>query len=433
VLAEFLGKAAGYLHDRGRTVVFWGEYPLKPSDVEALPAYLVNGETNGREFNAAFKARGIRQMIYTSTEGEEKMFPDYFVAPADRRLHGASGAVPRVAAATKAVATDTARKDSDLTGVFVAGWADMGLHPETFWLGYAAVAAAGWNPATADDDGRGATADFYRLFYGPSARNMDRVYQLMSSQAQLWADTWESGPSKLRTPIRGNSHEIYHPAHPAHDQFLPLPPAPSAEDLAAKPDAKGDAGGGWLRDNARRLELAEQGLTENDELLALLQENLRRAEFNRYNLEVFLSLARLCRHNLEMLRDLGRMDHLIASAHKSAAGDPAAAVADLDEAIEVARGIRRGRNEALRDATDTWYKTWCPRVAEANGRKFLHVVDDVKDHLPDRTVGMEYLVYRELNLPVGDWVAKIRDARNAYAKAHQLPERDEPFDWGKTP
>ena len=32
-------------------------------------------------------------------------------------------------------------------GVFVAGWADMGLHPETFWLGYATIAAAGWNPA----------------------------------------------------------------------------------------------------------------------------------------------------------------------------------------------------------------------------------------------------------------------------------------------
>ena len=99
MLAEFLTKTAGYLHDRGRTVVFWGEYPLKPADVQSLPA--VPGERRDRrpEFDAAFKARGIRQMIYTSTEGEEKLFPDYFVAA--RRPTAAPGrrrseAKPRV-------------------------------------------------------------------------------------------------------------------------------------------------------------------------------------------------------------------------------------------------------------------------------------------------------------------------------------------------
>ena len=33
ILAEFITKTANYLHDRGRTVVFWGEYPLKPDDI----------------------------------------------------------------------------------------------------------------------------------------------------------------------------------------------------------------------------------------------------------------------------------------------------------------------------------------------------------------------------------------------------------------
>ena len=69
-------------------------------------------------------------------------------------------------------------------------------------------------------------------------------------------------------------------------------------------------------------------------------------------------------------------------------------------------------------------------MAEANGRKFLHEVDDVKDHLPDRTVGMAYLVYRELNLPMGQWVSGIQSARDAYAKAHHLPAGGGAFDWG---
>ena len=68
-------------------------------------------------------------------------------------------------------------------------------------------------------------------------------------------------------------------------------------------------------------------------------------------------------------------------------------------------------------------------MAEANGRRFLHEVDDVKDHLPDRTVDMTYLVYRELLLPFGDWVEQVRAVRNQFAATHGLPAQNEGFDW----
>ena len=69
VFAEFVTKTANYLHDRGRTVLFWGEYPLKPADISSLPSHLVNSEVYGPEFDPVFKAHGIRQMIFTSTVG----------------------------------------------------------------------------------------------------------------------------------------------------------------------------------------------------------------------------------------------------------------------------------------------------------------------------------------------------------------------------
>jgi hypothetical protein len=71
-------------------------------------------------------------------------------------------------------------------------------------------------------------------------------------------------------------------------------------------------------------------------------------------------------------------------------------------------------------------------VAEANGRKFLHELDDVKDHVPDRTVDMTYLAGRELQLPFGDWIASIRSARNDFAAAHHLPLDTREFDWRDT-
>jgi hypothetical protein len=84
---EFTTKTAAYLHDRGRTVIFWGEYPLKPDDINSLPNYLVNGEVYGPQSDPVFRAHGIRQMIYTSTEGEEQLFPRYYLLPWSQRFH----------------------------------------------------------------------------------------------------------------------------------------------------------------------------------------------------------------------------------------------------------------------------------------------------------------------------------------------------------
>ncbi len=420
VLDEFITKVATYLHDHGRTVIFWGEYPMTPADIAGLPSFVVNGETYGPEFDPVFKAHGIRQMIYTSTEGEEPFFPDYFLLPPSRKIHGGRGDGERVAGAVTDIATNAARRNAELSGMLVAGWGDMGLHPETFWLGYATIAAAGWNPGGPDP--HEAMSTFYPLFYGPSVSNMDRVYQLMSVQSQVWNDSWERVDSRARKPIWGNSERIFQPPHPAHDRTVPVPKVPAGADLSYD--------GVWSRENAKRLAVVDAALPENDELLGLLHENLRLAEYNRDGLEVFVAIAHLFRQNLAMLQDLSRIDAALSAAQTAARdGKHKDAVAAVDQALEIARRIRGERNRVLREATATWYKTWYPRVAEANGRRFLHELDDVKDHLPDRTVDMSYLVYDELLLPLGDWYDRTQSARNGYAEAHQLPSRNELLDW----
>jgi hexosaminidase len=266
---------------------------------------------------------------------------------------------------------------------------------------------------------------FYRLFYGPEATDMGRLYELMSRQARFWEDSWETGPTDARTPIFGNSQGVFNPPHPADDQFLPPLPVPSAGALRLPSD--------WKMQNQKRLDLAERFLGQNDELLNLINMNLGKVQFNQYNLEVFLSIAQLCRQNLTMLRELGRVADALASA-QSAAGqnDSAKAVAALDRALNIAEDIRRERNQVLADAAATWYKSWFPRVPEANGRRFLHLVDDVKDHQPARTVDLSYLVYRELLYPLGTWAAQVTLVRNQYAEAHQMPVRNDRLDWKDT-
>ena len=423
LLAEFITKAANHLHDRGRTVLFWGEYPLISEDIPSLPSHVVSGEVYSPEFNSAFKKRGIRQLVYTSTQGAEMLFPNYYTLPSPRRLHPRSPDNGRVQQMLDLISFTPARQQADLMGAIVAGWGDAGLHPETFWLGYAAGPAAAWHPASASP--AELMNSFYELFYGPGAHNMGRLYQLMSEQAQIWDDTWEEAPSSARTPIWGNSDRIFNPPHSADDQTLPPLPIPFTGTMAIAHN--------WRQENSRRLEIAATAVSESDELLDLLHANIGRVNDHQYNLAVFLSIAQLYRQNLEMILDLGRISDLLkqaqAAAEKGGGGETLAA---LDEALDAAAGIQRRRNRVLQDATSTWYQTWFPRVAAANGRRYLDQVDDVKDHQPVRTVEMSYLVYRELLYPLGDWAAQTLAVRNEYARAHQLPARTDELNWKDT-
>ncbi|HTW78100.1 MAG TPA: glycoside hydrolase family 20 zincin-like fold domain-containing protein [Terracidiphilus sp.] len=424
VFAHFVKEAAGYLHERGRTVMIWGEYPLNPSDIRALPPYIVNGEVYGPAFDQEFRRRGIKQTIFTSTEGEEKLFPDYFMLPETERLHplvkdgpDPDNAVPRVTDVMKTISFDSSRVNASLIGTVDCGWGDMGLHPETFWMGYVAGGAAAWHPGTSPEE---LMNTFYPLFYGPGAKDMDTVYRMMSYQAQLWSDLWDTGPSNARTPIWGGPYEIYKTPIPATDQTLPLPPALSA-DLTYHSE--------WSAQNARRTQLAVNALPSNAALRALLKENIVRAEFNRYNLEVYLSIVDLYRQNLEMISEIHDMDVYFIAADHAKASDPEAALKYVDLALDTATSVWRERNEVLQNAVTTWSVSWLPRVPEANGRQFLHQLDDVKDHLPDRTVDMSYLVYRETRLPFGNWVNSIAAARDQYATAHRLPLRNYRLSW----
>jgi hexosaminidase len=253
------------------------------------------------------------------------------------------------------------------------------------WLGYATASAAAWHPKAASE--QELMNLFYPLFYGPSATNMGRVYQLMSEQGQFWKESWESAASNARTPIWGDWDRINHPPQPAEDQTLPLPPVPSPQVLALNYD--------WVAMSQRRLQLAGRFLADNDELLDLLHRNLQQAEFNRYNLELYIGIAQLYRQNLNMLLDLGRANTALQAAQAAAAKpDPKRAVAALDRALDMAENIRQQRNQAFGDAVATWHKSWYPRVPEANGRKFLDQVDDVKDHLPVHTADMSMANYR---------------------------------------
>lgn len=410
LLAEFITRISNELYEKGRTVIFWGEYPLTLSDIKALPSHLVNGVYN-EKWAAGFKQQGIRQLIYTSAQGVEPLFPNYY--PLSDSLKG------RVSELLKTIYGCNARGKYEFLGAIIAAWGDSGLHPETFWLGYATGSASSWNltPATARD----LTNRFFISFYGPGTTHIERVFRLLSHQAEFWDKSWDWKPSKLRRPVIGNSAGIYDKPRPAMDQTLPSLPVPSVKDLSLDKD--------WSAENSPRLKSAEVFLKENDELLELLQLNIRNVYTQKYNLRVMHSVAKLCRQNLNMLLDLKHIDSLLKQSSKVALTDPAASISLLDQTLDLVAIIRDQRNETLKLLTDLWYEDWFPRVKEANGRVYLDQVDDIKDHLPVRTIDMSYLIYREINYPLGKWAEEVIKVRNQFALSNRFSPRINKIDW----
>jgi hexosaminidase len=424
---EYTQKTAGYVHAHGRKVIFWGETPLEAKDIPLLPPWLINGEVYSPDYDQAFRARGIRQMIYTNSHPEDPLFPYYYLLSPGEQLHRSEDSQERAVQVFNEISYGSGRQDANLMGVDVYAWEDdQGLHPETFWLGYAVGAAAAWHPGAPDP--HELTHSFYRLFYGQGTSEMGRLYQLMSTQAQFWATSWDRKPSAKLPLIFGYSYGIG-PFTP-HIQTLPLPPIPSAGYVHLASN--------WNQQNARRVKLAWKFRGENDELLNLLYRNLPSVEFNRYNLEVYLSIAKLYRQNLDMLTGLDEINsHLEAAKAEASKLHYGDAVAALDGALDAAGTIRDERNEVLQDVTTTWYKSWFPRVREANGR---HVARDPQEFVDigtsedarRRQVGVLYLIDREFLLPFGQWVNQLVTVRNQYASSHHLPIRKIEFDWQDT-
>ena len=261
-------------------------------DIPSLAPWLINGEVYSANYNQAFRARGIRQIIYTNTLPDDPLFPYYYALSPKEQLHSQGGAPEREREAFNEISYTMARQQADIMGVGVYAWADLGPHPETFWLGYAVGASAAWHPGSPDP--QELTHRFYDLFYGAGATDMGRLYQLMSTQAQFFSGSWDSEPAG--PVVFGYSYGIG-PFTP-HHSTLPLPSVPSGDYLRLRPQSGPD--------NARRLELAWKFLAENDELLNLLYRNLPAVKFNRHNLEVYLSIAKLYRQNLLMLIRLER-------------------------------------------------------------------------------------------------------------------------------
>ncbi|MGE5644256.1 MAG: beta-N-acetylhexosaminidase [Acidobacteriota bacterium] len=389
---EFVRRARDFAHSRGRRILVWAEYPLLPKHVSMIPPDVIDGVMGEEDYLEAEKKLGMRQLFYVSLQGEEKLFPS-------------DG---RVAGAMNSIANGLAWKANPI-GVFGAAWDDSGLHCETFWLGWSAVAQAGWNPGVVTADQQ--TAEFMRFYYGPRGTGMADVYRMMQRQARAWERTWDRVPSRVRGPAYGN-HRAKGEGTEREDMTLSAPALPSLPDLKVTPVVR--------EKYAQFLAEAKTLAAENDELLIALQSNFALVDRNRYNLEVFLALAKLMGHHWRLLTAMGEAEGALEQAQAEAAKDSREALVRLKAAQEAIARVRTDGEAVYANLTAVFEKARFPKNRTVGGRKFVYIQDDVKDHWADRTLDLGYMMAPEWSIGLDQWEKALGQVIEGYARANKL-------------
>jgi hypothetical protein len=414
---DYVNAAHKHLTEKwGREVIVWGEYPLLPEHVPLLPESLINGVGGRKPEQTRFEAeRGIRHFAYVSMQGSELLFPKYF-AWIDRDGELQRGQLEtnrdRIVAAAK--------RDPHPIGTISAAWDDSGLHNETFWLGWACMAQWSWLPDVGVEETVGA---FFDAFY-PYRHDVADVYRLLQNQARFYENTLERLPSKERGVLYGRWFEKM-PVE-CTDRSLEPPGLPNAKDLAFEPTFE-------ARYAAAFAQIADR-LLENDRLLLRLQPAVLNPWGRQaHNLEVFLSIGCFVRHFINLLLAVRDAERLLVKASEAAkAGGRQDAVGHLVAAHNEVRATVEDLYDMYGRLKAAWELTRFEKGTSANGRDFVHVFDDVKDHMADRRADLSYLIAPEQRMDLSGWLAGLRDVIRSYAGRHRLkvapptePELDE--------
>ncbi len=396
---EFAVKAHDWLAKRGRKMIAWVEYPLLSKDIALLPPDLINGVMgNNRTFLEMQKKIGMRQLAYSSIQGGERLFSNYF---SDNYM------------SISRTVRDGITAGANPIGSFAAAWDDSGLHEEVFHLGWATVTQYAWNiygPTTEQT-----VADFMDVFYGHSSPDMTSVYKLMIGGAQFFGSGWDKVTSTERGPGYGNSNGKGIGTRRT-DDILGLPELPLELNLEITPK--------FSNSYHELIAGAESMKIKNEDLVDKLTRYVGQVERNRYNLEVFLSIAYLERYFIKTVLTLRDAESLMLRAQSAAAeGRPANAVANLVEASNQVGSLISWGDWMWNNLTVTWEKSRFEKGRSVGGRNFIHILDDVKDHFADRRAGLDYMIapFQRMDLP--GWRTQLNERINKYAAENNVQVR----------
>ena len=93
---------------------------------------------------------------------------------------------------------------------------------------------------------------------------------------------------------------------------------------------------------------------------------------------------------------------------------------NMVEAYNLAGEIWTREQEVGRELKSIWEKSRFKKCQSVDGREFVHVLDDLKDHFADRRTGLEHMLAPFERMEIEKWQNVLMDEIDKFAETHNV-------------
>lgn len=389
----FVNKAAQSIHNTGRNVMVW-EPPMGWLKDNPLPSAIKNigpekglvltesydYETPDLQYARQARRLGYQVYAYDPNPGIEMLFLPYFFSK-----NGEGDTLKGCLENSYAFLKATMGKGV-FDGVIRTSWDDSGLPMQSWMLCFAMTAAYAWNaagPSLAEF-----TASYFANRYGQTAVHIDSLYRLLNEGAYFYMESFER-----RVWAWGEIGKTH------------LPDLPRGDALEYDPY--------WNTQYAGRVAAAKQFLGKMDRAIAICRENLQLSIDNRYDIEVFMTLASLIRETASTYLALSHLEQTIKHAHEQRFVDLEECYQSLQKAEQIVRENMAVRDSVFNNLIAVWERTRLPKGMSTPTKKYFFEQERTR-HFANRVPDMSYLIYDEQKLDLAGYLARLEQYTQAF-------------------
>jgi hexosaminidase len=389
----FLDRSAKFVQESGREVMAW-EAPMgwtkgrlnvytnnTGQDKPVVPrkglilTESYDYETPDLQYAKKAGSMGYPVMAYDPNPGIEQLFLPYFYST------GGKGDTLSGSLENSYHFLQSTMGKGVFDGVVRTSWDDSGLPMQSWMLHFVLTAAYAWNaggPSLSEF-----TATFLNERYGPAAAGMDTLYRLLNDGAYFFMESFER-----RVWAWGDIGKTH------------LPDLPRGDALEYDPF--------WNREYAARVAMAQMFLEKMDSARDICRRNAASGVKNRYEIQVFGSLANMVRHTALTYLDLSQLERCIRNAHEQRYVSLDSSYFYLVQAERIIQAQLARRKAVFDELVTLWERTRLPKGLSTATKEYFFEQDRTR-HFANRAPDMTYLIMDERKLGLEEYLSGLQD------------------------
>jgi hypothetical protein len=374
LMQVFIRRCVAHVEGRGRRALSWGGRWRADAE-HAPPKGMIFVDSGDVEYLRASRAAGYQAWVYAPNPGITPLFLPFlpWVKGSMWRDQGGQERGGSFRETSEAIARAAGAGVVD--GSITTSWDDSGLHSQCWMPRFLCAAEFSWKARGRDIETW--TRRYFASYFGPEARDVRELFQLLQDGALFYYDTFQR-----RVWHWGDIGKIHLPDLPRGDL---------------------EYNNFWRRRYAALLNRARQERPRIARAVAILDDNLARGVHNRYDVEVMRTCAELMRHNVDLVCMLGDLEECVSAASEL----------HFRDRIEDHLADRQSVFDGL---VRVWEQTRLPKGLSLDGRDYVFARDRAR-HFANRTPDMNYLILDEQLLGLETYLEGLEALIDRYRPA----------------